>query len=400
MKLWIADCGNPPSEICNLESEQHLLTAQAGVSLMKASTLFAVTFALLVGLVAVGVAKYTGFFQKAPAPPRPEEYKVLVAAQNLFEGIALTGKEVKVRPVRTKEEREDVINHPDKYLPLLPEAVNMRVLKRNIPADQPLLKEDFEDINLPKALHKRLAPDMRAVNVSLPRERCAGGLIQVGERVDVYLTSRVYRPDHPNEAVTQTAPIARNLQVVAKRNMLWSGLAPVPEDRPLQFTLEANPYRAALIEFAGGKGLLSLAPTPDVTPSADTRTLGKEFDTDTEKQRVTDFLAGDLSVGEPDLERIFNLKEFPPKKLPLAVELYEGTKLKQTQMVKPDGAPETVTDTPYLPKLGRPSLGYQFMSPGDRGSGTGGVPRIPGKLQAPAFGPGGGPNDISATPKK
>jgi Flp pilus assembly protein CpaB len=349
---------------------------------MKASTLFALTVAILLGLVVVGVAKYTGVFAKAPPPQQPE-VKVLVAANNLFEGMALSAPDVRVRPL-TPRELEAYKGNEDKYLPALPEAVNLRVPKRNIEADTPLLREDFEDVSLPEPLHRRLEPGMRAVNVSLPKDRCAGGLIQVGERVDVYLTTQISRPGHPEESVTQTAPIARNLKIISKRNMLWTALAAVPEDRPLQFTLQANPYRAALIEFAAGKGQLSLVLTPTgaekkggVRPTADAGS-GSEADSKEyrdEDQRVQAFLSGELSVGEPDLERIFNLRPFHARVPPSTVELYTGTSLKQTvTVVNPNTDAEAVSDSPNMPRLSRPSLGYQFRAPQAAGANAGGVP--------------------------
>ena len=54
--------------------------------------------------------------------------------------------------------------------------------------------------------------------------------------------------------------MAPSVRVVAKRNTLWPVFAPLPEGKPLQFTLEVNPYRAALIDYVSTRGNLLLTP--------------------------------------------------------------------------------------------------------------------------------------------
>src|SRR5271165_6908829 len=127
---------------------------------MKASTLFAITIALLVGLVAVGAAKMFHLFDRQPTPPPREQPKVLVAGQNLFEGIVLTGKEVRLRPAR-ESELSDL--QAGKLMPPVPESVNMRVLKHSVEADSVLRRDDFEPLELPEAVNRRLKGDLRAV---------------------------------------------------------------------------------------------------------------------------------------------------------------------------------------------------------------------------------------------
>src|SRR5262245_46752251 len=160
---------------------------------MRASTLFGITIAGLLGLGVVVGAKYAGFFeprgtQTAQEPP----IKVLVARQNLFEGTTTTPAEVMVRDLREDEKQEYFSPaNKGKYLPALPAAAHMRVLARSVSADQPLKLEDYQDLKLPAAVQDRLGKDMRAVNVVIPKEKAAGGLIQKDEYVDVYLTTVV-----------------------------------------------------------------------------------------------------------------------------------------------------------------------------------------------------------------
>jgi Flp pilus assembly protein CpaB len=305
---------------------------------MRASTLFAITVAILLALGVAVAARYSGFFD-APQPvvKKAPVFQVLVANQNLFEGITISGADVRVREVRDGDERRQYEDNKDKFLPPVPAVANYRVLARNVLADEPLRKEDFKEFKLATPLHLRLGPYMRAVNVSVPKERAAGGMIQTGEHVDVMLTTQITCPEgtcyHPS---VETAVIASNLRVIAKRNSLWTVLAPLPENQPLQFTLEANPYRAALIEFARLKGDITLVPTPSAqvrepaAPKGGGRPIfsipdNREYEK--EDERVDAILASNLTIGDSDLERIFNLKPPAPRIPPLRVERFSDVKL-------------------------------------------------------------------------
>jgi Flp pilus assembly protein CpaB len=345
---------------------------------MRASTLFALTIAVLIGLGAIAAVRYTGIFTKAAAPVVVEPvYKVVVARQNLFEGMTLSAKDVAIREL-TPDEVELYRKNSDKYLPPVAEAAQMRIVTRNVEAGKPLLREYFQDLGIPAALHLRLGENMRAVNVSVFKERAAGGLIQKGEHVDVYLTTNVGLGSKWDQAITLTAPIARNLRVVAKRDTLWTGLAAIPEDRPVHYTLEANPYRAALIEFAKQVGIFTLVPTDTPQARKDVRPAGtepvvhadpKSQEYRDEDKKVAAFVSGQLTVGAPDLERIFNLKPPVPDIPPILVERYTGVD-KQANSVFPE---KTATDvsgsSATLPVMDRPRMGYQFRSP-DSGRAT------------------------------
>ena len=195
-------------------------------------------------------------------------------------------------------------------------------------------------MGLAEPLKDRLVPGTRAVNVAITKDHAAGGLIQAGDWVDVHLTTQI---SMTNKApITQTASLARNVRVIAKRNILWSVLQALPDDKPVNFTLETNPYRAALVEFAKDKGTLSLVPVPALEQTK-LEARRREFlapngriaaasysEPDSaeyrdEGARVAAFLRGDLSVGQSDLVRIFNLRTPPPPALPPpAVQVYRG----------------------------------------------------------------------------
>jgi len=58
-----------------------------------------------------------------------------------------------------------------------------------------------------------------------------------------------------------SALIAPGLKVIFKRDSIWTVMRSDDESKPISYTLEANPYRAALIEFAKNRGYLTLQPT-------------------------------------------------------------------------------------------------------------------------------------------
>jgi len=348
---------------------------------MKASTLFALTVALILAMGTAAAARMMGLFSKTNKPSVQEpEIKVLVARSNLFEGIAITADMVRIRNIRA-EEKEFYQKNRDKFLPATLEAATLRIPIRNIESDQPILKTDLEDLSFPEGLPYRLGPNMSAVNLSVPKERAAGGLIAKGDRVDVLLTSRVVGSENPNKSVTLSAYIARGLRVVAKRNSLWTVLKTNPDNRPVDYTLEANLYRAALLEFALNKGNISLIPSAAERKDNDLVNNNDQVARDLptpdsaeyrdDDKRVEQMRRGELSITEADLERIFGLKPLivPPSRPPVVIEQFSGTRRIGQSIFNSDGtrldnpvASETPSDRSSGPQLAGPSqpLGYRF----------------------------------------
>ncbi|HZY86600.1 MAG TPA: Flp pilus assembly protein CpaB [Gemmataceae bacterium] len=355
---------------------------------MRASTLFALTAAVLLGLGVAIAAKMSGVFNRPrPEPAKPPEVLVLTATHNLFENFVIQGNDVKLRALRP-EEMAYYEQHKDQYLPPVVQAAVMRVAKTNIEADRPILKSDLQTMGLAEPLKDRLVPGTRAVNVAIVKDHAVGGLIQAGDWVDIHLTTQISMGD--KAPVTQTGSLARNVRVIAKRNILWSVLQALPDDKPVNFTLEANPYRAALIEFAKDKGTLSLVPVPALDQNKlearrrelldpKNRIAAASFsepdstEYKDEGTRVEAFLRGDLSVGQSDLVRIFSLRTpAPPALPPAAVQVYRGMEYYSNVRFGPNGEPQV-----ELMKNGRPATvtargpsvdssinGFEFHPPG------------------------------------
>lgn len=321
---------------------------------MKASSLFAITVALLLALGVLVGAKYTGLFD-APAPATVIEKKkaakpplVVVANRNLVRGTAAMPGDAKVRPL-TEMEIDFYEKNKTKLLPPSVRAVEYRVLARSVAAGQPLLEEYFEPHGIPEPLSMRLEPGMRTVHLSVMKDQAAGGLLRVGERVDVLLTAEIKtnpcKDCQPVAPFVATAVIARNLKIAIKRDSFLTMMAPIPQDKPLSFILEANPYRAALIDYAKSKGTITLTPSTSATQALARNTSTADFDSREyrdEDKRVQEFLNNEVIVSDADLERIFNLKPRPPvpqvvSAPPVRVEMMVGLNHRKT-MVLDDGA--------------------------------------------------------------
>ena len=335
---------------------------------MKATTLFALTIALVLGLGAAATAKYFGLLDaKAKELPPATVVKepplmILVAGTNLFKGHALSAADVKVREARPDEKADYDSNKKD-YLPAVVNAANYRIMAEHIEADKPLKAKYFEPQEFDN-LEKRIGAYMRAVHLDVPKVRCSGGLLQRDDHVDVLLTTNVAigsiggAPE--TTPVLQTACIARDCRIVSKRNTLLTALIPNPDEVP--FTLEANPYRASLIFFAEQKGLITLVPrskaksegmpTPAGTRPTFSDDTSEEYKDEDERVQKVENL--EYTVSDKDLTRIFKLAPIPtktPPAPPTRIVTIKGTDSATDQLFGADGRPLPVEKDP----VGRPA---------------------------------------------
>lgn len=356
---------------------------------MRASTLFIFTATLLAGLaVAVGWRFYNAR-KVVEAPPRLET-QILVASKNIFAGDMIDATGVRVRAVKPGESNHYEHNKQD-YLPPVPAAAALRIAKVNIEADTPITRDLLKEMVKPALLNERLLPEMRATNLSLTKEHSAGGNIVVGEWVDVLLTSTISGGD--GITTTKTATLVPASRVIAKRDTLWPVFAPLPKDKPVDFTLEVTAHKAALIEFARNKGTISIVPLPQseqkrleasrqeklaaqkehgdqgpvaVAPGGN-GAAPEEEDEVTPAQATT--AKSDPIVSDADLVRIFDLKvpqpvTEPPPPATWTVERYVGTRRVEAAVFTLDNQRVVPGSTPGFGNLNNASFGY----PGSGGS--------------------------------
>jgi Flp pilus assembly protein CpaB len=307
---------------------------------MKASTLFGLTLASMMGLAVVVGAKYVGYFDNAPLvePRKSDLPEILVSSRNIFRGVTPSAKDVKVRKL-TESERDYYARYKDKLLPPVPSAVELRIAAQSIPAGQPLTDDMFEKVGIPESVTERLDPGMRTVSLVVPKERAGGGLLQVGERVDILMTSAVCSEPRCGSPFTATATIARNLKIVVKRDNLWKVMAGVPEEKPVSLILQANPYRAALLEYAKMKGVITIVPAAPGMMMKDKEPPMSDPDSREyrdEEKRVAQFMNNEQIVTDADLERIFNLRllAVPAPTASSRVEMMVGTRIEAHAVIK------------------------------------------------------------------
>lgn len=374
---------------------------------MRASFFLVLAVALLVGLGVAVAVKSLGLLTPhvveappqtlAPAPPAPPPPAprplVLAAARNLYASDTIRPGDVLLRTARPEEVAELEKNKPEYVQPVL-EAVYFRFAGKDIEADTPIKKAYLKEMTKPEALHARLAPGTRAVNVGSSKANSAGGLIQVTDWVDVYLTTDVGRTDEPGLKAAQTGLIARHVQVIAKRDSLWSGLAPYANETTIQYTLAANPFRAALLDYAKTVGFVTLVPVSekekkqlDDKKSAaladEVKASGLALSglsasaAEEEKKRITEYEGGGLALGGDDIAKALHLKPIPSPVFepepapvpPLTVEVFSGTRKEGNavfEQPQPPARPKKPAPTPQQLVQGR----YVFSMPALPGSGN------------------------------
>ncbi|HZZ81919.1 MAG TPA: RcpC/CpaB family pilus assembly protein [Gemmataceae bacterium] len=321
---------------------------------MRASTLFGLATALFLGVIAVAVIRVSGVLNGEKAPPmeKVDPVMVLVAKTNIFEGTTAMITDVVVRKA-TPIEAERIKQNPEVYMPPSVDAADLRIAARNIGAGELIKKDHFLEQSIPEGVTGRLAPGMRSVNVVVPRDRAAGGLIRVGEYVDVTLTTTICSDPKCTTSRNATAPLAMNLKVIVKRDSLWTMMAPIPEDKPVSFILEANAYRAALIEFAKTRGTLALVPSGPAKKDRGGLASARE-----EELKANAFLNGEASVSDFDLQQIFRLPAPQTPEPPVAIEHYKGINFVGTSTHDQKG------------NNGQGGSGYAFRPPGQVQSGA------------------------------
>jgi Flp pilus assembly protein CpaB len=325
---------------------------------MRASTIFALIVAVLLGLGAAVAIKYTGVLERKPEAAKVKTTPlILVAANNIYEGSFLQASDVKIRGARTEEELN--AQSRGELLPAVTQAAVRRVAKVPIEADRAIRRDMLEDLSSPGSIADRIGPCDRGVHCCLNKLYCAGGLLQPNDFVDVHLTTTVEGAAGTQiGARTAEAVIARGARIAARRNSLLPKDTPMGPDCCINYTLSANPYRAALIEYAQNVGQLSLHPVGSIEKARlETEWKRKKEDAEAmrvkgdssivtvsagdkneayihpycrtgdeaEDRKIAGILNGTYTVGEKDLLEVFGLKYEPPA-TPTSIERYVGVK--------------------------------------------------------------------------
>jgi Flp pilus assembly protein CpaB len=256
---------------------------------MKLKALLGGLLVLLIGTVFV-VWQFFSQPRNDAVPVAPvARPKVLVARFNMFEGLAVARvDEVEVREV-TDDEMEDYLRNKHQYMPPMREAAVFRVLARNVAANEPLLKEYFQDL---------IQPDPITISVTVPvelsvsRDRNAG-VFRPNDLVDVLLTVELCAD--PDCETTKTALIVPALRM-RRKDSIWELLKKDPggDLSKLTVVLEASENIKGSLLFAQQRGRLSLAHTA--------------------KRLAPQPIPTDRVITEADLEELFGAKLAPLRK--------------------------------------------------------------------------------------
>lgn len=289
---------------------------------MRAGILFMLVVLVFLTLAGAVVARTMGLFDKHQQVAAPAQPQVIAALRRLPEGVAIDSHFVEVRAMSATE-LQVFKQEPDSFFPPSLWSVAQRITARAIEAGEVIRRKDVVDTN-PDRLRERLAPGMRPVTVSLPAEQCQGGQISMGDWVDVSLTTGVSDGTPGAEPAARTAVIARGVRVIMKRDTTLPLFRPENKGEPIPFTLEANPYRAALINFTTLKGQLTLSALPESDYQSletarekrledSSKLPGAAVDwtaqgvADQEIAKIKQVVEDHYSIGDADLEEIFGL---------------------------------------------------------------------------------------------
>lgn len=278
---------------------------------VRAGTVFALTLAVVAGLVLATIVKLF-IWDRKPAPvAEAPRYKVTVAAVNILDKQQVTAAHLKTVAV-TREKLDEYLKQAKELGTKLLEGnqpLNRTTLKP-IPAEEPLFENQFEPLGYPESVKERLAEGKRAVIIEVPAR---AAMVQVGDVVDVLCTVSNRTPAFGGDNGSATATMARNLRVIARFNTTRTAATPPPGEYR-SYTLEVDPWQFAAIELAksiGGVFSLSVESRaggpPDTVLSAATAS-GEESPSKVVEARFNS--TGRVTVG--DLATLFGVEENQP----------------------------------------------------------------------------------------
>ncbi|MGD0866986.1 MAG: Flp pilus assembly protein CpaB [Rhizomicrobium sp.] len=200
------------------------------------------------GLLGGGTEKV----KAAPLPPPVTTAEVLVAADAIQAGAALTPATVRWQTWPKSSVDSSFITHDEE--PDVNHVVTGAVVREPLVAGEPLTAAKIVHADSAGFMAAMVTPGMRAVSVSVSTESGAGGFILPNDRVDVVETALV--SETPRRYMAKT--ILNDVRVLAVDQTY-------KEDKDQKAvlaktaTLELSQVQAELVELAQSTGTLSLA---------------------------------------------------------------------------------------------------------------------------------------------
>jgi Flp pilus assembly protein CpaB len=301
--------------------------------------------ATVAALVCTLVVKTVFFDKKAAAPDAPPALRQLtVAAANMTDKVLIQPGMTKV--INVPEEKYKEFDRPGLLKGDQPIG---RTTTKAVKAEEPIYEDQVEPLVYPKPVSDLLTPGkaVRAIVIAVPANAT---MVQVGDRVDVLCTLDHNSP-LAKDAGTTTAVIAKNLKVIARFNSTRTAAQPDPRSPTRTYTLEATPYRAALMELAknyGGTFNLTVSPRQPSEEGGSIAAVADMSSDDPQTDRVT----------VEDLAKVFGIKPPEPPPPVWQVERYVGVS-KGAPLLFPgysNAVPEKPAEKPPAGSRGDPSI--------------------------------------------
>lgn len=247
------------------------------------------TRVILLILVAFGAALGTVYFARnwmeaqraamtqAPPPPPSAKNEILVAKEDLPAGTLLKPEQLRWQAWPDSGLASTYILKGKKT----PEDFAGAVIREGVAAGQPILESLVVKPGESGFLAAVLAPDTRAISVSINATTGISGFVFPGDRVDLILTQNIKEPGENNEAVRRASEtVLTNVRVIAVDQS-----ANDQTDKPAvakNITLEVTPKQAEIVTLVSEIGKLSLSLRSIVRDDSDPAN-GKDNDNNNNK---------------------------------------------------------------------------------------------------------------------
>lgn len=309
----------------------------ARLAAIKASTVFAVTIAIVAGLI--GAFLFKKFVLDKPGKVMANE---VLGAKPMRE-ITVTAVNVTICPIQythykkvkvTEEQYQEIVK---KYNPtgsrvmLVGDQPLQRVPHTPIRAEEPIFEDQLDKLQMPPGIGDRVAPGKRAVIIDVPASKA---MFQVGDIVDITGTL-MHDAFGPNGGTTACLASGK---VIARFNTIHPVCCPTPLNAPTRSaTVEVTPCEFGLIELArtmGATFAISVAHRPAVSDEK----------VEAARPAATEGMDEECCTATmEDLERAFRIPKRPDPKenKQYVVELIKGTQYQQPYVYQnePTGAP-------------------------------------------------------------
>jgi len=328
---------------------------------VHASTLFALTLAIVAGLILATLFKFViwdRLHATQPVPPAPV-FRLTVAAVNLVDKTVIQANQIKTVTVTQEQYEAAQRRARDLNTDLMTGTQPVGcVPKTTILAEEAIFRNQVILQEYPPKLGDLLQPGMRGAIVQVPASET---MVQVGDYVDLFCTISNDNPTF-GTGKTATAALVKGARVVARFNTTRIGALPPPG--PMRsYPLEVTPYRYALIELAqkvGGTFTRSTISQPNGSQPPVT-----DYSKDPDTTVVT----------TADLARVFNITP-PDRQIRWQVELWSGEQRKGVMSYPSYGTQMPAGVRPGAPSAPNPPQNLSSSLPGPTftSTGSGGSP--------------------------